>query len=210
MPKGKRSEEVLEVAFKMFSSAAIESVRMTDIADKACIGVATIYRYFGTKQHLVAQVGAREWSRQIALIESHFANQEMEARPGLDQIEFLLTELVENYEDFQDLLRFSANIDQYFLHEQASEKESALYREALMPLFDLLFGAFDKAVGEGELQGRFSDRTYQTGGVLSLIGSAQKYASRGLLCGDDDEVHMQWLRTQVKTYIYCLRNQSVF
>lgn len=45
----KRINHAIDVSAKMFLQNGIENVKMTDIADECGIGVATLYRYFGTK-----------------------------------------------------------------------------------------------------------------------------------------------------------------
>ncbi len=53
--KSVRIEKILDVAFELFSTREIESVTMNDIAQKAKIGVASLYRYFETKEILVVK-----------------------------------------------------------------------------------------------------------------------------------------------------------
>ena len=48
--KNKRFEKAVEVSAQLFLKNGIEAVKMTDIADECGIGVATLYRYFGTKK----------------------------------------------------------------------------------------------------------------------------------------------------------------
>ena len=45
-----RIERILDVAFELFATRGIEPVTMNDIAQKAKIGVASLYRYFETKE----------------------------------------------------------------------------------------------------------------------------------------------------------------
>ena len=47
--KTKRIERAVEISAEMFLRNGIEAVKMTDIADACGVGVATLYRYFGTK-----------------------------------------------------------------------------------------------------------------------------------------------------------------
>ena len=54
--KSVRIEKILDVAFELFSTREIESVTMNDIAQKAKIGVASLYRYFETKEILVVKI----------------------------------------------------------------------------------------------------------------------------------------------------------
>ena len=43
---------ILEQGFELFSKEGIDNVTMNNIADKAEIGVASLYRYFSTKEEL--------------------------------------------------------------------------------------------------------------------------------------------------------------
>ena len=56
--KDLREEAIVYVAAELFLRDGIESVKMTDIADRAEVGVASLYRYFGTKEALVLRAGA--------------------------------------------------------------------------------------------------------------------------------------------------------
>ena len=114
--RGKRSEEVLDAAYKLFTKNSIEAVSMTDIADEAKIGVATIYRYFGTKQQLVICTVAREWERRAAVVKQRYEEQGVAEQSGYDQLSFLIMNIVEDYQDLQSLYHLSGNVDQYLLH----------------------------------------------------------------------------------------------
>ena len=200
--KGKRSAEVLDVAFEMFACNAIESVSMTDIADEAKIGVATIYRYFGTKQQLVICTVAREWERRAAVVKQRYEERGVAEQSGYEQLSFLIMNMVEDYQDLQSLYHLSGNVDQYLLHEQVSDEACEPYRNAVRPLFDMLYHCFDKGIEDGSISSGMSDRTHQAGGILSIMGAAQKYASGGVFGLGDIETHQRWLRNQARTYLY--------
>ena len=59
----KRRHEVLEVAFTLFAERTIEKVSVNDIASATGIGVATIFRSFGTKLSLCVELGALKWNQ---------------------------------------------------------------------------------------------------------------------------------------------------
>lgn len=202
--KGKRSGDVLETAYKMFSHAAIDSISMTDIAEEAHIGVATIYRYFGTKQNLVILAGAYALRSRVSLVMQRFEEQEMAQRSGLEQIEFLLMGFAQDYESQIDLLRFATNVDQYFLNEDTNKEGLAPYAAAMQPVFDLFYHAFDLANEQGDVVPEYCDRQYQNCCVMALMGAAQKYAANSLFCGDDIEAHRNWLIWQVKMTLHFL------
>ena len=196
--KGKRSGDVLETAFKMFSHAAIDSISMTDIADEARIGVATIYRYFGTKQNLVVCACAYAQSKRTAKVLQRFEEEGVAERRGIEQIEHLLMGFVQDYEEQLDLLRFSTNVDQYFLSGDSNREALAPCYDAMKPIFDLYYRAFDLAIKQGDVVPEYADRHYQTCSIMALMGAAQKYAANGVFCGSDTAAQKKWLVWQAK------------
>ncbi|MBR4179513.1 MAG: helix-turn-helix transcriptional regulator, partial [Treponema sp.] len=56
-----RIEKILSSAYELFSKRGIEDVAMTDIADRSKIGVASLYRYFETKEILVVRTATQVW-----------------------------------------------------------------------------------------------------------------------------------------------------
>ena len=50
--KQNRKNRILESAFNLFSQKGIDTIAMTDIAKNAEIGVASLYRYYETKEEI--------------------------------------------------------------------------------------------------------------------------------------------------------------
>ena len=64
--KTNKIERVLDAAFELFSTRGIDSVAMTDIANKSKIGVASLYRYFETKEILAVKTATQAWTKRMA------------------------------------------------------------------------------------------------------------------------------------------------
>ena len=58
--KSRRIEHAVEISAEMFLKRGIDAVKMTDIADACGVGVATLYRYFGTKTSKIGRASCRE------------------------------------------------------------------------------------------------------------------------------------------------------
>lgn len=58
-------QRILETGFRVFAERTIEKVKMTDVADVAGIGVATVYRHFTNKPRLVVAVSVWAWERYL-------------------------------------------------------------------------------------------------------------------------------------------------
>ena len=84
--KNLREESIVYVAAELFLQEGIEAVKMTDIAARAEVGVASLYRYFGTKEALVIRAGALLWQDLNTLFSSVYEAEDFHARSGMEQI----------------------------------------------------------------------------------------------------------------------------
>ncbi|MBM0127589.1 TetR family transcriptional regulator [Pimelobacter simplex] len=58
-----RRDRVLRVASHLVSTTGLEGLQMTDVAKEADVGIATLYRYFPSKTHLMVAVQAQQVER---------------------------------------------------------------------------------------------------------------------------------------------------
>ena len=58
-----RRARLLEAGFRLMSARTIEAVKLSEIANEAGIGIATLYRYFKTKSALVIEIGTVLWNK---------------------------------------------------------------------------------------------------------------------------------------------------
>ena len=70
------NDQVLDAALALFIEFGLRRTTMEDVAGKAGIGRATIYRRFGDKDQLVQAVILRECQQQLALIEQRMRGTE--------------------------------------------------------------------------------------------------------------------------------------
>lgn len=87
----KRRHEVLEVAFTLFAERTIEKVSVNDIASATGIGVATIFRYFGTKLSLCVELGALKWNQFAKEIRRNYEEQNCVKKTAYGEFCFLST-----------------------------------------------------------------------------------------------------------------------
>ena len=64
--KTSRINRILESAFNLFSEKGIDTITMNDIAATAEIGVASLYRYFETKDEINVKFGQFEFFRYFS------------------------------------------------------------------------------------------------------------------------------------------------
>ena len=56
-----KRKDFIEKRFELFVNSSIEAISMQEIADASGYGVATLYRYFRTKQDFVVEVAVKNW-----------------------------------------------------------------------------------------------------------------------------------------------------
>ena len=88
--KDKRKELVIIAAIEVFIEKGIENTKMTDIAEKAQVGVASVYRYFKTKTEIVIEAAIRFWDIEIDTFYKLFSKKEFKQLNGLDRVSQIL------------------------------------------------------------------------------------------------------------------------
>lgn len=84
---GAASEKILDAALSLFVEFGLRRNTMDDVAQRAGVGRATVYRHFGDKDRLVQAVILREIQRNLAIIEEQI-------RKTSDPVDMLLEAFV--------------------------------------------------------------------------------------------------------------------
>ena len=61
-----KNQRILESAFRLFSENTIEKVKLTEVAEAAGIGIASLYRYYPSKPDLVLAVNTWAWTNYLS------------------------------------------------------------------------------------------------------------------------------------------------
>ena len=94
----KRINHAIDVSAKMFLQNGIENVKMTDIADECGIGVATLYRYFGTKTGITIAAMTHLWDEMKAMFSGVFDSPVFKSQTGLKQCSDLMRMFIVLYD----------------------------------------------------------------------------------------------------------------
>ena len=58
-----KNQRILQSAFTLFAANTIEKVKLTEVAEAANIGIASLYRYYPSKSELVLAVSIWAWEK---------------------------------------------------------------------------------------------------------------------------------------------------
>lgn len=104
--KDKMREAIIEAAQDLFLENSISGVTISDVAKKAGVGEATVYRYFKTKQNLALQVALKEWGNVFL----SFRN-EMEG-DGFRRLSLFYSMFLTTFRKHRDFFAFLFEFDQ--------------------------------------------------------------------------------------------------
>lgn len=181
----RRCSRIELTAAELFLEKGADNVRMTDIAHASGIGVASLYRYFGTKSALMLTSGTLLWKDAAKLFDTRFHSPEYEARTGFGQFEVLLDAYLELFGQHRDFLRFLGDLDRVILAEKPDAETLRPYRESIENFHELFRAAYAKGMADGSLRpGPEPDFLYRAIADF-LNGAAQKFL-RGEVLPEDD------------------------
>lgn len=128
---------VVEVATKLFMQNSISDVTIKDIADKAGVGEATIYRYFNKKESIVI---ACVMMLQNNVSQNYF-NLQL-GKTGYEKLEIFYNSYLEIFKDSPDYFYFIKEFDAYMYMQHPSslktyEKEIDKYRQDFLDAYEL-------------------------------------------------------------------------
>ena len=159
----KRMEEAVYAAAELFLKNGIAPVKMTDVADAAAMGVASLYRYFGTKNVLVIRAGALLWRDVRTLYENRFDPAVMAPLPGMERIRLLFSLFEELYRDHRPFVSLIGELDDFLAAQDVPPEELKRYEDSLLNFYAVFRAAFAAGVADGTVRGDVDpDRFYRT------------------------------------------------
>ena len=194
--KAARIEHIVECTFDLFSENGIESITMNEIAEEAEIGVATLYRYFSTKEDLAIEVAIYAWRMEEETFRKVFSSEAYDKMNGYDQLKVLLgvfpTALVSQSRFF----RFIYYFDSFVKKESVMPERLDKYEGAIVNMKNVVMNALEKGKKDGsityhtknaEISDASDDEMYFAL-MHSLFALAQKLSLSGEMLFMDREV----------------------
>lgn len=174
-----------DAACELFREKGIDDVKMTDVARKAKIGIASLYRYFDTKEKLVIACAVRMWKNVIGCIMPNICTQEYSGFSGFEKIKRIIGVYKTLFDEHKDFVKFVARFDSYCLNNSVETDELAEYEKMFATLYDDFCEAFDLGIADGSIRGDVDRRAYYLTCNHALMAVAQKLVSGEILEQDN-------------------------
>ena len=186
--KGKRKEQVVLAAIEVFKQKGIVNSKMTDIATKAEIGVATVYRYFNTKSELVIAAATTLWEEKISILFNKFDEPTFMELNGADRVRTILNIFVSVYQKYPEFISFLEHFDNYIIKESIPLENLENYEIIIMDTKLAIFHAIDKGKKDGSIKSNMDNDAFYITITHSLMSLSQKLILRGNILRSDSDI----------------------
>ena len=203
--KIQRSDKAVAAAAKLFMERGIEDVKMTDIADESGVGVATLYRYFGTKPRMVTEVMTYLWEEITQLFSGVFDSPEFLRQTGLKQLNDLMRMFIVLYQAHTDFMKLVGEFDRYIIREQIPKSELADYEQAIVNFYPVPEHAYKQGLEDGTVREIENFKLFYITYAHALLEMCKKFVMGELLPSDDFTTAEQELMTLIETAVRFLK-----
>jgi AcrR family transcriptional regulator len=196
--KKKRKEVVVLAAIAVFKEKGIDNSKMTDIAERAEIGVATVYRYFNTKTDIVIESAAIMWEQKISILYEKFSQPKFMELNGADRVREILNLFINIYQKYPEYISFLEHFDNYIVKESIPLENLVSYEKIIIDTKSAIFDAIEQGKKDGSIKNNINNDTFYITITHSLMSLCQKLILRGTILRSNKDVQGV---SQLKTLI---------
>ncbi len=189
--KEQRVNRIMAAAFDLFSKKGIDTIAMTDIAEKAEIGVASLYRYYTSKEKMVINTVIWAWNQQKSMLIPYLEKKDFEEKNGLEQLDYILSLFVTLFENNTDFLRFIYFFDSYAVRVDLSKETLEDYEDVIKSVEAIFLSAINKGIMDKSIDQKYKGKESDLYFALThaLFNTAQKLSLSGNLLKMDSLVN---------------------
>ena len=159
--KNARIERILLAAFSLFSHNGFDVIAMTDIAKDAEIGVASLYRYFATKDEIAIRTAIWSWESQKKMILPILDDSGYYNKTGLNQLAEIFELFCKLYQTTPDFFRYIYFFDAYIVCQKIDPERLLPYQEVIETVQIIISDAIHKGVEDGSISSEYKGKEKQ-------------------------------------------------
>ena len=205
-------QTIVEKACALFIERGIVNVKMTDVAERSGVGVASLYRWFGTKKELAMQAGILIWQRVGMYLDGVFTSPVYLDKCGLDRCGDLLKLFYAAFMGHPEYLRFLRDFDNFVEAEHITPEELRKYEKSILDLQTPARAAYEAGLADGSIRPVDFNTFYYTS-THALMALAQKLVCAGSLISSDSlvggEQQLLALIDMMLTYLKPVPTQAI-
>lgn len=206
--KNKRIEKAVSSCAEMFLKYGIESVRMTDIAQKSGVGVATIYRYFGTKTGITIAAMTYLWNQMREMFSGIFDSEIFLSQTGLKQLRDLMRMYIVIYQAHPAFMRVLSEFDLMISAENVPKEELRDYERSIINFYPIFEKSYVAGLADGTVREVPDIQLFYVSFAHSLMELCKKLIHGELLPSDNFSIAEKELETIIDTAVFFLKKEE--
>jgi AcrR family transcriptional regulator len=203
--KNERIATAVSAAAELYLSSGISSAKMTDIAEQAQIGVASLYRYFGTKQLFTVKVGAHIWKTTMKQLEPVYSSEAYLAMSGMDQVATLLNMFYVLLEEHRPFLRFLSEFESFVVREHLGVAQLTEYESCSLNMLPVMTAAIRKGAADGTIRPDLDPTVFYYTVTDSLLSMCEKFVWGNLPNTEDPTRNRQAMDMAIGMFLSYIR-----
>lgn len=199
--KNERIAIAVSTAAQMYLDFGISEAKMTDIAEQAQIGVASLYRYFGTKQLFTVKVAAHIWKMTLQKLEPMYTGAQYEAMTGLEQVKALLNIFHSLLDSHRPFLRFLSEFDMFVIKEHLGQEHLKEYESCSLNILPVMTRAVKKGIADGTLRKDLDPTLFYFTVTDCLMSTCQRFAWGTMPNSENAQLNRQALQMAIDMFL---------
>jgi len=205
--KNKRYEKAVEVSAQLFLKNGIDSVKMTDIADECGIGVATLYRWFGTKNGITIEAMTYMWNELNKMFSGIFESEVFLSQSGIKQLNDLMRMFIVLYEAHPGFMRLLSEFDLLLISEDIPKKDLKEYERSIINFYPVFENSYMMGIADGTVREIPNIRMFYLSFAHTLMELSKKLIQGELLPNDDFSHAEEELSMIIEAAVFFLRKE---
>ena len=205
--KNKRYEKAVEVSAQLFLKNGIDSVKMTDIADECGIGVATLYRWFGTKNGITIAAMTYMWNELNKMFSGIFESEVFLSQSGIKQLSDLMRMFIVLYEAHPGFMRLLSEFDLLLISEDIPKKDLKEYERSIINFYPVFENSYMMGIADGTVREIPDIRMFYLSFAHTLMELSKKLIQGELLPNDDFSNAEEELSMIIEAAVFFLKKE---
>ena len=203
--KNERIAVAVAVAAELYLRNGISDAKMTDIAEQAQIGVASLYRYFGTKQLFTVKVGAYIWKTTMKKLEPIYSNEAYLHMSGIEQVAVLLNMFHVLMEEHQPFLHFLSEFETFVVREHLGIAQLTEYENCSLNMLPVMTAAIGRGIADGTIRPDVDATVFYYTVTDSLLSMCEKFVWGNVPNTEDPNRNKQVMSMAIEMFLSYIR-----
>jgi len=181
--KLKRRRDVVKAALTLFNEKGIEASSIQEIADRAEIGVASVYRYFSNKGELAVEAAILNWQNGYTPLTEAASK----SPTGAEKLKTILDGFLQLFRENPDFFRYLEDFDNFISRLPKRPEAMARYEQVLAENDRVEDGVLEEGIADGSLKDLPNLHALFSISGLAVTALAQKLLNRGHITSRDEQ-----------------------